>query len=106
MDDNLKNKIAKSIVNLVKLDLYYDGVGFVVYKIKYPYVSNDRTYNLKIEFNKESWTFDMPAYGQLYDYLESLFRIKDRETKDEIREMIIDEMEVKVRKLRIYLLTP
>jgi len=108
MDDNLKNKIAKSIVNLVKLDLYYDGVGFVVYKIKYPYVSNnsDRTYNLKIELNKESWTFDMPAYGQLNDYLESLFRIKDRETKDEIREMIIDEMEVKVRKLRIYLLTP
>ena len=107
MDNKLKLKIAHSIVGRTKIELYYDGVGFVVFNVEYPFNKSDKSCRLKIDLvDKESWTFDMPPYGQLYDYLESLFRIKDRDTKDEIREMIIDEMEDKVRKLRLYLLTP
>jgi hypothetical protein len=107
MNEKVKNKIAKSIINLTKLTLYYDGVGFVIFHIEYPFTTANKTCELRINLgDKESWTFDMPAYGQLYDYLEDLFKIKDRETKDEIRELIIDEMESKVRIIRKRLLTP
>jgi hypothetical protein len=107
MDDNLKKKIAHSLVDRTKIELYYDGVGFVVFNVEYPFNRSKKMCQLKINLgDKESWTFDMPPYGQLYDYLESLFRVKDRDTLDEIREMIIDAMEDKVRKLRKYLLTP
>ena len=107
MDDNLKKKLAHSLISRTKIELYYEGVGFVIFNVEYPFNNSERICQLKINLgDKESWTFDMPPGEQLNNYLESLFRIKDRETKDEIREMIIDEMEDKVRKLRRYLLTP
>jgi len=96
---------------MTTIELYYEGVGFVIFHIEYPYTTTNeiynKTYELRINLGgKESWTFDMPPYGQLYEYLENLFKIKDRETKDEIRELIIDEMESKARIIRKRLLTP
>lgn len=107
MNDKVKIKIARSLINMTTIELYYEGVGFVIFKIEYPFNKSEKICQLKINLgDKESWTFDMPPYGQLYDYLESLFKITDGETKDEIREMVIDEMEGKVRKIRQHLLTP
>lgn len=109
MNEKVKHKLAESIVNLVKLNLYYEGCGFLIFKVDYPFISsvNKNEFTLRINLgNKESWTFELPASYHLFEYLESLFKIKDSETKDEIRDLVIDNLEYKVRKLREYLLTP
>ena len=109
MKEQVKHKLAESIVNLIKLDLYYEGVGFLMFKIEYPFLNgeSDREFTLKINLgDKEFWSFELPASYYLFEYLESLFKIKDSETKDEIRDLVIDNLEYKVRKLREYLLTP
>ena len=109
MKEQVKHKLAESIVNLVKLDLYYEGCGFLMFKIEYPFINggSERVFTLRINLgDKESWTFDLPASYLLFEYLESLFKIKDSETKDEIRNLVIDNLEYKIRKLREYLLTP
>lgn len=109
MKEQVKHKLAESIVNLIKLDLYYEGCGFLMFKIEYPFLNGDSTRDFTLRINlgdKESWTFELPASYQLFEYLESVFKIKDYETKDVIRDLVIDNLEYKVRKLREYLLTP
>jgi hypothetical protein len=109
MNEKVKHKLAESIVNLIKLDLYYEGCGFLMFKIEYPFLKSDsnREFTLRINLgDEESWNFELPASYQLFEYLESVFKIKDSETKDVIRDLVIDNLEYKVRKLREYLLTP
>ena len=107
MNEKVKHKLAESIVNLTKLDLYYEGVGFLMFKIEYPFRCDGfRNYNLKLNLgDTESWTIDFPASFNLFEYLESLFRIKDVKTKEEIRELILDELEIRIRKFRESLFT-
>ncbi len=107
MDEKVKHKLTKYLVDKTKLVLYYEGVNFIQFKIEFPFLSSEvsREYYLKIELEKESWHFGMPSSHQLSAYLETLFRIKDDETKDDIRELYLDRFEERIKKIREILLT-